>query len=57
LIEDLAPVAPVIEVVDVNSEGEDDHWWIPPVYCHQDHSLDKYSTACVDPVPNYVADV
>jgi hypothetical protein len=49
-------VAPAVEVVDVNAKGEDDAWYIPPVYCCRVYPLDKYSTACVDPVSNYVED-
>jgi hypothetical protein len=44
------------EVVDVNAEGEDDTWYIPPVYCCQVYPLDEFSAAQVDPVPGYVED-
>jgi hypothetical protein len=57
LIEDLAPVAPAIKVVDVDAEGEDDVWYIPPILHRQIHPLNKYSTSCVDPLLEYVEDV
>jgi hypothetical protein len=52
-----APVAPAIEVVNVNVEGEDDMWYILPIMHHQIHPLDKYSTIQVNPLPEYVKDV
>jgi hypothetical protein len=52
-IKDPAPI-PVVEVVDV--EGEDDVWYIPPVIRCQIHALDKYTTAAVEPVLEYVED-
>jgi hypothetical protein len=54
LIEEPAPVTPAVEVINV--KGEDDVWYIPPVMCRQIHALDKYSSAIVDPVPDYVED-
>jgi hypothetical protein len=58
LIEDLAPwfATPVPSVED-NAEGEDNAWYIPLIYHHQAHPLYEYSSAHVDPVPNYVEDV
>jgi hypothetical protein len=53
-IEDPAPVVPSI---DVDTKGEDDAWYIPPVFRHQVYHLDEYSMAHVDPVPDYVEDV
>jgi hypothetical protein len=51
-----APVVVAVEVVDVDAEGEDDAWYIPPVFhCHI-HPLDEYSTAHVDLLPGYMAD-
>jgi hypothetical protein len=52
-IEDPAPV-PAVEVVDI--EGEDDAWYIPPVMHCRIHALDEYTTAAVEPVPEYVED-
>jgi hypothetical protein len=51
-IEELAPVAPAIEVF----EGEDDMWYIPPVMRCRIHTLDEYSSTIVDPVLDYVED-
>ena len=45
---------PVVLAEEVDAEGEDDTWYIPPVYCHRIHPLDKYFSARVDPVPDYV---
>ena len=50
-VDDPAPVVPAVEA---DAEGEDDSWWIPPVYRCQVLLLDEYSSACVDPDPNYV---
>ena len=50
-IEDPAPT-PAVEL----EEGEDDAWYIPPIHCHQIHPLDKFTTAAVEPVPEYVED-
>jgi hypothetical protein len=52
-IEDPAPVVLAVEV----EEGEDDAWYIPPVMCCQIHTLDKYSSAVVDLVPDYVEEL
>jgi hypothetical protein len=46
----------VVEVVDIDAEGEDDAWYIPPIHCWQIHPLDEFTTAAVDPVPGYVED-
>jgi hypothetical protein len=51
-IEEPAPVVPAVEV----EEGEDDAWYIPPVMCHRIHALDEFTTAAVEPVPEYVED-
>jgi hypothetical protein len=51
-IENPAPT-PAIEV---DAEGEDDAWYIPPVMRHRIHALDEYTTAAVEPVPEYVED-
>ena len=50
-IEAPAPT-PAVEV----EEGEDDAWYIPPVHRHQIHPLDEFTTAAVEPVPEYVED-
>ena len=50
-IEDPAPV-PAVEV----DEGEDDAWYIPPIMRCQIHALSEFTTASVDPVPEYVED-
>ena len=50
-IEDPAPV-PAMEV----DEGEDDAWYIPPIMRHRIHALNEFTTAAVDPVPEYVED-
>jgi hypothetical protein len=46
-----APV-PAVEV----DEGEDDAWYIPPIHCRWIHPLSEFTTAPVDPVPEYVED-
>ena len=46
-----APV-PAVEV----DEGEDDAWYIPPVMRRRIHALSEFTTAVVDPVPEYVED-
>jgi hypothetical protein len=38
------------------AEGEDDAWYIPPVHHRQIHPLDEFTTAAVQPVPEYVED-
>ena len=50
-IKDPAPI-PAVEV----DEGEDDSWYIPPVMHCRIHALDKFTTAAVEPVPEYVKD-
>jgi hypothetical protein len=50
-IEAPAPV-PAVEV----DEGEDDAWYIPPIHRHWIHPLSEFTTAPVDPVPEYVED-
>ena len=50
-IEEPAPI-PAVEV----EEGEDDAWFIPPVMHHWVHPLNKFTTAAVEPVPEYVKD-
>jgi hypothetical protein len=58
LIEDPAPwFQTPVPLVEVDAKGEDDAWYIPPVYCCQVYPLDEYSSAHVDPVPDYVEDV
>jgi hypothetical protein len=54
-IEDPAP-APVAEVVDIDAEGEDDAWYIPPIHHRQIHPLDEFTTMAVQPMPEYVED-
>jgi hypothetical protein len=54
-IEDPAPT-PAVEVVDIDAEDEDDAWYIPPIHCHRIHPLDKFATAAVQPVPEYIED-
>jgi hypothetical protein len=54
-IEDPAPT-PAVEVVDVDAEGEDDTWYIPPVRRRRVHPLDEFTTAAIQPVPEYVED-
>jgi hypothetical protein len=54
-IEDPVPT-PAVEVVDVDAEGEDDTWYIPPIHCCWIHPLDKFTTVTVEPVPEYVED-
>jgi hypothetical protein len=51
LIEEPAPV-PTVEV----DEGEDDAWYIPPIHRRRIHPLSEFTTAPVDPVPEYVED-
>ena len=51
LIEDPALV-PAVEV----DEGEDDAWYIPPIMRCRIHVLSEFTTATVDPVPEYVED-
>jgi hypothetical protein len=51
-IDEPAPVVPAVEV----EEGEDDTWYIPPVMRCRIHTLDKYTTAAVELVPEYVED-
>ena len=48
-IEAPAPT-PAVEV----DEGEDDAWYIPPIMCRQIHALNEFTTASVDPIPEYV---
>ena len=50
-IEEPAPV-PAVEV----DEGEDDAWYIPPIHRRRIHPLNEFTTAAVDPVPEYVED-
>jgi hypothetical protein len=50
-------MALAVEVVDVDAEGEDDAWYIPPIYHCCACLLDKYSTTRVDPLPGYMEDV
>ena len=50
-IEEPAPV-PAVEV----EEGEDDAWYIPPIHRCRIHPLSEFTTALVDPVPEYVED-
>ena len=50
-IEAPAPT-PAVEI----DEGEDDAWYIPPIMRHRIHALGKFTTAPVDPVPEYVED-
>jgi hypothetical protein len=50
-IEAPAPI-PAVEV----DEGEDDAWYIPPIHRHRIHPLSEFTTAPVDPVPEYVED-
>jgi hypothetical protein len=51
-IEDPAPVP----AVEVDVEGEDDVWYIPPIMHRRIHALDEFTTATVEPVPEYVED-
>ena len=37
-------------------EGEDDTWYIPPILHRRIHPLSEFTTAPVDPVPEYVED-
>ena len=50
-IEAPAPV-PAVEV----NEGEDDTWYIPPIHRCRIHPLSEFTTAPVDPIPEYVKD-
>jgi hypothetical protein len=50
-VEAPAPV-PAVEV----DEGEDDAWYIPPIHRCRIHPLSEFTTAPVDPVPEYVED-
>ena len=50
-IEEPAPV-PAVEV----EEGEDNAWYIPLIMRHRMHPLDKFTTAAVEPVPEYIKD-
>ena len=50
-IEEPAPI-PAEEV----NEGEDDAWYIPPTMRRRIHALNEFTTAAVDPVPEYVED-
>ena len=50
-IEAPAPI-PAVEV----DEGEDNAWYIPPIMRHRIHALNKFTTAAVDPVPEYIED-
>ena len=50
-IEEPAPI-PAVEV----QEGEDDVWYIPLIHRRRIHPLDKFTTATVEPVPEYVED-
>jgi hypothetical protein len=43
------------EYADVD-DGEDDAWYIPPIMRRRIHALDEYTTAAVEPVPEYVED-
>jgi hypothetical protein len=47
-IEEPAPV-PAVEV----DEGEDNAWYIPPIHHRRIHPLSEFTTAPVDPVPEY----
>ena len=37
-------------------KGEDDAWYIPPILRRRIHALNEFTTAAVDPVPEYVED-
>ena len=50
-IEAPAPT-PAVEV----DEGEDNAWYIPPIMRRWIHALNEFTTAAVDPVPEYVED-
>ena len=50
-IEEPAPIL-AVEV----AEGEDDAWYIPPITHRRIHALDEFTTAAVEPVPEYIED-
>ena len=50
-IEGPAPT-PAVEV----GEGEDDAWYIPPVLHRRVYPLNEFTTAAVEPVPEYIED-
>jgi hypothetical protein len=57
-LQELIPIkepAPVVLAVEVE-EGEDDVWYIPPIMRRRIHALDKFTTAAVELVPEYVED-
>jgi hypothetical protein len=58
VLRELIPIkepAPVVLAVEVE-EGEDDMWYIPPIMRRWIHALDEFTTAAVEPVPEYVED-
>ena len=57
ILQELIPIeapapTPAVEV----EEGEDNAWYIPPIHHHRIYPLDKFTTAAVEPVPEYVED-
>ena len=57
ILQELIPIeapapTPAVEV----DEGEDDAWYIPPVHRRRIHPLSEFTTAPVDPIPEYVED-
>jgi hypothetical protein len=43
--------------VEVEVEGEDDTWYIPPTMRRRIHAIDEFSVHRVDPLPEYVEEV
>jgi hypothetical protein len=45
-----------ISAIEVDADGEDDAWYIPLVMRRRIHALDEFTSATVEPVPEYVED-
>ena len=57
ILQELIPIeapapTPAVQV----EEGEDNAWYIPPILHHRIYPLNKFTTAAVDAVPEYIED-
>ena len=53
---ELIPIEAPAPIPAVEVEGEDDVWYIPPILCRRIYPLNEFTTAAVEPVPEYVVD-
>ena len=57
ILRELIPIEAPAPIPDVEvDEGKDDTWYIPPIMCCRIHALSEFTTAAVDPVPEYIED-